>query len=223
LKKEELFGLLIAGICHDVDHDGLNNTFHRNAKTKLAHLAPNLPPLEHHHCCLSCDLLHPLLSRLSEEDEKMITHFVIDCIMATDMEQHKYFMQAWSNVNNQFDETNATHRLLLSQMILKSADISNVVKHFEESERMSKMLMMETHRQGRIEIELGLPISPMCNPNDETPLCVGQVGFYEFVAGPLMKQLFAFFPEVTSSIEQFESNLNHWKAQKATWEANKST
>jgi hypothetical protein len=222
LTNLELFALLIASICHDVDHDGFNNTFHRNAKTKLAHLAPNLPPLEHHHCCVSCDLLCPLLSTLSETDQTIITHFVIDCIMATDMEKHKDFISSWSNLICHFDHQNSAHRLLLAQMIIKTADLSNVVRHFDESERLSKMLIIETHRQGKIEIQLGLPLSPMCNPNDETPLCVGQVGFYEFVAGPLMKQFLAFFPEIEASVKQFEANLVRWKEKKATWETNKS-
>jgi hypothetical protein len=223
LTNLELFALFLAAICHDVDHDGLNNTFHRNAKTKLAHLAPNLPPLEHHHCCVSCDLLCPLLATLSEIDQTTITHFVIDCIMATDMEKHNDLINSWSNMINEFDHQNPAHRLLLGQMIIKAADLSNVTNHFDETERMSKMLFIETHRQGKIEIELGLPISPMCNPNDKTPLCVGQIGFYEFVAGPLMRQLLAFFPEVEASIRQFETNLIRWKEKKAAWEANKSS
>jgi hypothetical protein len=222
LTNLELFALFIAAICHDIDHDGLNNSFHRNAKTKLAHLAPNLPPLEHHHCCVSCDLLNPLLSTLSENDQSIILHFVIDCIMATDMEKHKDLINSWSNVIYHFDCQNPTHRLLLGQMIMKAADLSNVVRHFDESERLSTMLIIETHRQGNIEIQLGLPLSPMCNPNDETPLCVGQVGFYEFVAGPLMKQLLAFFPEIEASVKQFEANLIRWKEQKARWESHKS-
>jgi hypothetical protein len=53
LTNLEVLAIFLAAICHDIDHDGLNNTFHRNAKTTLAHLAPNLPPLEHHHCCIS--------------------------------------------------------------------------------------------------------------------------------------------------------------------------
>jgi hypothetical protein len=83
------------------------------------------------------------------------------------------------------------------------------------------MLIVEAHRQGQLELELGLPISPMCDPNDNTPLCVGQVGFYSFIAGPLLKQLGAFFPEINARIRQFEENLARWKEMKAEWEASK--
>jgi hypothetical protein len=215
----EMFSLFLAAVCHDADHDGFNNTFHRNASTRLARLAPNLPPLEHHHCCISCNLTRPLLAILPDQDRTTITNFMIECIMATDMEKHQEYIEKWSTVLGQFDRANPSHRLLLAKIIIKAADLSNVAQKFDESERMSKLFIIETHRQGRIEIELGMPVSPMCNPNDDTPLCVGQVGFYAFVAGPLMKQLLAFFPEIEASVKQFEANLARWRETKAAWEA----
>jgi hypothetical protein len=218
LTDTETFALFLAAICHDTDHNGLNNNFHRNARTEFAHLAPNLPPLEHHHCCISCDLLRPLLP---DSVADPIAHFLIDCIMATDMEQHKMFLESWTSVLGAFDRADAAHRLLLAQIIMKAADLSNVARDFDEAARMSNALVAETHRQGRLEIALKLPISPMCNPNDDTPLCVGQIGFYAFVAGPLMRQLHAFFPEVADIIRQFDANLERWKAMKAEWEATK--
>jgi hypothetical protein len=216
----ELFALLLASICHDTDHNGLNNNFHRNANTPFAHLAPSLPPLEHHHCCISCDLVRPLLASLPDADRMMITNFMIDCIMATDMDRHRAYMDAWSVIRRQFDQSNPDHRLRLAQIIIKAADLSNVVHEFSECEALSMKLAAETQRQGRREIELGLPISPLCNPDDETPLCVGQFGFYAFVAGPLMRQLRAFLPELQEKVERFDSNLARWKAMKSTWEAN---
>jgi hypothetical protein len=165
--------------------------------------------------------MKPLLAYLSEKDRITITNFVIDCILATDMEKHKDFIEKWSSVMGQFDRTNASHRLLLAQIIIKTADLNNVTQKFDESEKISKLLFVENHRQGRIEIELGLPISPMCNPNDDTPLCVGQVGFYTFVVEPLMKKLLMFFPEIEAIVSQLERNLSHWKEINAEWETNK--
>jgi hypothetical protein len=215
----ELFALLLATICHDTDHNGLNNNFHRNANTPFAHLAPSLPPLEHHHCCISCDLVRPLLAPLPEADRLTITHFMIDCIMATDMEKHGRVMDAWAAVLGRFDQSNPAHRLLLAQIIIKAADLCNVIRDFPVCEALSSRLAAETRRQGQREIELGLPISPMCNPDDPTPLCVGQVGFYAFVAGPLMRQVLAFLPEFEGSVKRFDSNLERWKAMKTAWEA----
>jgi hypothetical protein len=49
---------------------------------------------------------------------------------------------------------------LLAQIILKAADLSNVTHDFHESEAMSMKLVIESQRQGGMEIALGLGISP---------------------------------------------------------------
>lgn len=223
LTETELFGLLLSAICHDTDHNGMNNNFHRNAKTVLAHLAPNLPPLEHHHSCITCDLTKPIFANLQENVRDNIRHFMINCIMATDMEQHKKFLDEFKSDRSRFDKSNPEDRQLLAQIVLKAADLSNTVRDFEEANRMSTRLNNECYRQGDKEIELGLAISPMCDRKNTDPLCVGQVGFYKFVAGPLMKQLHEFFPSLAENEQQFESNLSNWEKQKADFDAKKNS
>ena len=223
LEDIEVFGLLLSAICHDTDHNGMNNTFHRNAKTVFAHLAHGqLPPLEHHHSCITMDLSRDLLSTFNEADRLRVSTFIVDCIMATDMEQHKQFLTNFGEIEGGFNKESAEHRRLLAQIILKAADLSNTVRDFEEAVRMSEKLTEECHRQGDKEVELGLPVSLMCNRNDKTPMCVGQIGFYKFVAGPLMKELHAFFPELKENEQQYESNLATWERMKQQWEESKN-
>ena len=218
----EVFGLMFSAICHDTDHNGMNNAFHRKAGTVLAHLAHGtLPPLEHHHSCITQDLARKLLKGIPEPSRMRLSKFVIDCIMATDMEQHKAFLSSFGQIEGGFNQKRPEHRQLLAQIILKAADLSNTVRDFEEARRMSAELTRECHRQGDKEVELGLPISPMCDRNDKTPMCVGQVGFYQFVAQPLMHELHEFFPELHENEEQFQANLGRWKKMKAEWEAQK--
>jgi hypothetical protein len=214
----EIFALLLSAICHDTGHDGYNNSFQRNARTPFAHLAVGLPPLEHHHCCATNDLVGDLLSQLSGPDREFIRHFLIDCIMSTDMEQHKTYMEQFGAIADAFDAARAEHRLLLAQIILKCADLSNVVRDFREAKRMATALVVECRRQGTLEIAMGLKISPMCDPADPAPLCVGQIGFLTFVAGPLMKRLHAFFPELAGNQVQIDENLATWGALKKQWE-----
>lgn len=222
LTETELFALLLSAICHDTDHDGYNNTFHRNAKTILAHLAPNLPPLEHHHSCITSDLTRPMFMKLPENTRDYMRHFMINCIMATDMEQHKKFLDEFRSDRSRFEKQNPEDRQLLAQIILKAADLSNTVRDFEEATRMSGKLTNECYRQGDREVNLGLTISPMCDRRNTDPLCVGQVGFYKFVAGPLMKQLHEFFPSLTENEQQFESNLSNWERMKSEFESKKN-
>jgi hypothetical protein len=129
------------------------------------------------------------------------------------MEQHKSYLEAFKGLNP-YDRHNPAHRLLLGQMILKTADLSNVVRDFDEAKRMSLQLGVECRGQGSLEIAMGLPISPMCDPDDKTPLCVGQIGFYSFVAGPLMTTVHGFFPQLLILKTKFEENLETWKKMK---------
>jgi hypothetical protein len=91
-------------------------------------------------------------------------------------EQYKAYMEKWSSVLGRFDRANPSHRLLLAQTIIKAAELSNIAQKFDESEQV-EAADRRGLAQGRIGLALGLPVSPTCDPNDDTPLCVGQVGF----------------------------------------------
>ena len=53
----EIFSILIAALCHDLDHGGLNNAFHVKAQTPLALLYKDMSVLETHHCSRAITLL----------------------------------------------------------------------------------------------------------------------------------------------------------------------
>ena len=215
LSDLELFAMLFAAMCHDTDHDGLNNTFQRKAQTSLAQLAPDLPPLEMHHANVAITTLNMkhkgVLERWNEQAIGYFEKFVIRCILATDMERHKTYVEEFSHIRQAFDKENEEHRILLGQIIIKAADLSNTVRNFSDAASLSKKLSDECFRQGDKETQLGLEISPMCDRNNATPVPKGQIGFYSFVAGPLMAELHAFFPELQENEKQFQSNLQHWK------------
>lgn len=207
----EIFALLLSAISHDTEHNGLTNNYHRNTHSLFAHLASDMPPLEHHHSEMAIYLSKRMLSKFDEAKRDDIGHFIINCIMATNMEIHKQFLTDFKEVQKHFDKNNNEHRLLLAQIILKAADLSNTVRDFECAESMSTKLQTESFRQGDFEEAKGLPKSPMCDRNSKDPLCKGQVGFYKFVAGPFMNELHNFFPNLSENAQQFESNLNHWE------------
>jgi hypothetical protein len=99
-------------------------------------------------------------------------------------------------------------------MILKCADLSNVTRQFEEAKNMTERLIEEWFKQGDIENELGLDISPMCDRHKCDPIPIGQIGFYNFVAGPLISELCSFFDGLTDIHHQYHSNLSMWLSLK---------
>lgn len=214
LSTMERFAVLFAAMCHDTDHDGRNNAYQRKAYTVLAQLAPNMPPLELHHADCAMQALNirhkDVLARWSDADVRYFEKFVVSCILATDMEKHKQFLEEFGKARAEFDKEKEEHRILLGQIIMKAADLSNTVRDFADAESMTEKLMDECFMQGDREEALGLEISAMCDRKNAKPMPVGQIGFYKFVAGPLMGELHSFFPELAENAKQYEDNLARW-------------
>ncbi|KAM4045848.1 high affinity cGMP-specific 3',5'-cyclic phosphodiesterase 9A isoform 2-T2 [Anomaloglossus baeobatrachus] len=57
LSPEDMVTLMVAALCHDVDHPGLNNNYQVNAHTELASRYQNISPLENHHCAITMEIL----------------------------------------------------------------------------------------------------------------------------------------------------------------------
>ena len=55
--KTEILSLLVAALCHDVDHPGHSNAFEVNANTHLAMVHNNLSVLENHHAYMTFVIL----------------------------------------------------------------------------------------------------------------------------------------------------------------------
>jgi len=92
LTSLDVFGLLVAAICHDVEHDGFTNAFHQNSRSNLAYIYNDKAILENHHASLcfnvakqsDCDIFNSL----DESQYREIRETIIQCILATDMAHH---------------------------------------------------------------------------------------------------------------------------------------
>ncbi|KAF9109123.1 High affinity cAMP-specific and IBMX-insensitive 3',5'-cyclic phosphodiesterase 9A [Mortierella sp. AM989] len=101
LSKPDMTALLLAGLCHDIGHPGLNNLYQVNAKTDLVKQYGETSVLETYSCSLAMDLVakHKLFRNVSKSptailpegnyatEESMKTS-MIKAIMATDMSFH---------------------------------------------------------------------------------------------------------------------------------------
>ncbi|KAG9306349.1 hypothetical protein G9A89_018232 [Geosiphon pyriformis] len=109
----ECVSLLIAGLCHDIGHPGLNNVYQVNAKTELAIRYNDQSVLENHSCTLTMDILtkHKLLRNVHncnteyfamepKEAEDSVRSVITKTILATDMIFHFELME---NLNNMIE------------------------------------------------------------------------------------------------------------------------
>jgi hypothetical protein len=92
MEPEERLASLIAALCHDLRHPGLNNAYQIAARTPLAVLYNDTSVLEHHHCASTFRILSQprtnLLARLSEKHYRAVRATMISAILSTDMTCH---------------------------------------------------------------------------------------------------------------------------------------
>ncbi|KAG2425826.1 hypothetical protein HXX76_013451 [Chlamydomonas incerta] len=103
-----------------------------------------------------------------------------------------------------------TERLLTLQIALKCADIGHLGESLEVHKKWLSNLEEEFFRQGDRERALGLPISPLFDRSKQG-VSKSQVGFYDFVALPLVHALSSAFPGTQQLMRCFLQNYHYWK------------
>jgi hypothetical protein len=230
------FALIVAALCHDLDHPGFSNM--KLAEAVVSHRAhadrafnPRDKLLEKHHSLrafeimvsLNIDLLHGL----STNDFYSFRRTVESVILATDMSKHAVFVAAASvaasvdvdgaadcgvhpgrTSSREASEADAK-KILQMQILLKAADISNVIKPFHVAARWAVCVTDEFFNQGQMEREAGLAVSPNC---DETTVSrIGlQRGFIDFLARPFYVVVAHMFPELECLLVQIDENRKLW-------------
>lgn len=108
----DIFVLLVATLVHDVDHNGLNNSFHINSQSPLAVLYNDISVLENHHCSFANKLLarteNNIFANMGAEEQQRARTQLIQCVLSTDMSTH-------------FDVTNKFKLLVDSKQFHKGA------------------------------------------------------------------------------------------------------
>ncbi|KAI3651931.1 hypothetical protein MP228_003234 [Amoeboaphelidium protococcarum] len=166
--------LMLAALCHDVGHPGLNNLFHVNAETDLAMLTGEESVLEVLSAayCVKLSRQAGILQSCKERWQQ--EQLMYEMILATDMKYHYNIKSILNDYEVSRDNPSSLYacKKLLLCSILHCADISNPCRQFPLAKQWSDMVQTEFYAQGDLEQYLGLPISPNMNrPNavQDTP------------------------------------------------------
>ena len=79
---------------------------------------------------------------------------------------------------------------------MHASDLSNPTRPFPIAKKWGYDIMEEFCSQGDVEKKLGIPVSPLCERDELTTdeqKSQSQIGFGDFVVGPMSKQLSAYF------------------------------
>lgn len=128
--------LLISAVGHDVGHPGVNNAFLVALNAPLAQLYNDRSVLESFHCAAYSQILRRHWPSVFKDVS--MRRLMINSILATDMGLHFKYMGDLANfqkdlqkdpqvVEKLTDESREQYRDLICGLLIKCADISNVV------------------------------------------------------------------------------------------------
>lgn len=223
----ESFGLVIAALCHDLDHPGLNNSYQVNRQTPLALRFNDASCLENMHSALCFSILRKsgcdIFSGIDETDQASIRKVIIGCIINTDMTYH---FALKSDLTNMIEKTKSSgngvltfmredkDRDILLKTILHVADISNPCKSFELSKRWSDAVIQEFFMQGDLEKKEGLSVSMGCDRNTTQQETLS-LNFCDFIVAPFFFALQGLFPKLDDVIVTMSLNRKEWHKRAA--------
>ena len=215
--KFELFGLFVAAICHDANHDGFTNVFNVKAETPLGILFKNQSVMETHHCTIAISVISKeecnIFESLDSTKLKEIWNIIITLILATDMARHHTILEEINQIieKGPLNLKNPAHRFSAMKIILKCGDISNVSRPFVLADKWCDVLCEEFFRQGDLERTKGMEYTSPLNDRAHLDKPKSQIGFYTFVCLPLFQCAAKAIPALKVNVDQVESNLKVWK------------
>jgi 3',5'-cyclic-nucleotide phosphodiesterase len=241
LKPFDALVLLVSAVGHDVGHPGVNNAFLVSLNAPLAQLYNDRSVLESFHCAAYSQILRRHWPSVFKDTN--MRRLMINIILATDMGLHFKYMgdlsklqevlskdsQAMKTWNDKSQEEN---RDLLCGLLIKCADISNVVSShivdinyismancfqarvFPVAHQWANILTDEFANQGTMEEELGIPtclFGGPPTPGDIIKLGESQIGFMSVFARPLFEGVASVLPAMSYTVDELERNRLLWE------------
>lgn len=192
----EIFSMLLAALCHDIDHPGNSNEFEVRTLSPLALTHNDDAVLERHHCRVTFIILNhksaKILQHLDAERYRRVRALVISCILATDMGTHFDKCRALETLTRRALPDKSA---LLMGVLLHAADLSHQALPIAQSMHWGARLLDEFHTQARTEAELGVPSDLFMHDltRTRTRLAV-QLHFINYIVRPIWLPLAALCP-----------------------------
>ncbi|KAG1667446.1 hypothetical protein FOA52_012201 [Chlamydomonas sp. UWO 241] len=205
LTMEDTLGIMIAALCHDVDHDGRSNSYHVHTQSELARLYNDGSVMENHHCALTFDILRrkdcALLDNFDTETNRRLRKVIVGCIMCTDMVNHFTLTQDFCKHELEFEPESEADRLLLSKVILHAADIGSGTRPFAVCRKLSARVQTEFEALAGEEEALGIPVTFRIDSSDPMLANQAELNFLDYIVRPLWERMAEVLPELQPAFD----------------------
>ncbi|XP_023708360.1 dual 3',5'-cyclic-AMP and -GMP phosphodiesterase 11 isoform X1 [Cryptotermes secundus] len=212
----ECLALVIACLCHDLDHRGTNNSFQIKASSPLARLY-STSTMEHHHFDQCIMILNSqgnqILANVSPDEYSRIIKVLEDAILSTDLAVYFRKRGAFFNLvrTASYNWMRDDHRELLRGMTMTVCDLAAITKPWEVEKRVAELVSSEFFEQGDIERQ-ELKITPIdiMNREKEDQLPLMQVGFIDSICLPIYESFAVLSDKLEPLVEGVRQNKQHW-------------
>lgn len=219
----DVFALVVAAICHDIGHPGLNNAFLVATGHELSFKYNDQSCLENMHCNKSFVILNTegcrIAEYLSKADYQRFRKNMVLAILSTDLQVHfDKLVEFKVHLGEKRDISDDKFRTLAIQMCLKCADIGHGARKLDIHMKWSALIIKEFFKQGLLEKEHGIPITPLCDI-ENCIISKSQVGFLEVLVKPLFQVWEEFVEqnneedselEVKICLQNINENIEFW-------------
>ncbi|CAG9533908.1 unnamed protein product [Cercopithifilaria johnstoni] len=184
----ELMALFTAAAMHDYDHPGRTNAFLVAAEDKKAILYNDRSVLENHHAAESWRLLskpeNSFIETLDAAETKRFRYLVLEYILATDLKLHFDIIMQFNEKAPDMDLGNESDRVIISQMLIKFADVNSPSKPYLLHRQWTDRICEEFYGQGDEEKRRGMAVSPYMD-RDDPAVAKLQDSFISHIVNPL--------------------------------------
>eukprot|EP00899_Mesostigma_viride_P018656 jgi/Mesvir1/26792/Mv20560-RA.2 len=221
LTRLDVLACITAALVHDFRHPGLNNDYVVKSSDTLALRYNDRTVLENYHVAEAFLLLAKpelnFLDVLDKDDFKYVRGVVIEMVLGSDLKRHFELLEAFKkrlkDKDKPFSRLSDTDRLLLMQIALKVADIGHSAKKLDIHRRWTAAITEEFYLQGDKEREAGMPVSAFMDRRTGD-LPKSQLGFFSFIALPLVEAWVSKFPDSAGILDAMMSNVRYWEKER---------
>ncbi|GMI13067.1 hypothetical protein TrLO_g3117 [Triparma laevis f. longispina] len=214
LNSFQVLSVLVAAVCHDIDHPGNNNAYEKETHSELAIRYSDDSILERHHCAVTFQVLKDeesnLLGNLSREEFSQCRRIIIQSILATDMSRHADLSRSLAllpdDVFETMDKDSSSHLFnTFFSAILHTGDLSGQALPLRQALKWGERVINEFTTQANNEAQLGLPVAPfMVNLDNPSRAANVQKGYIDFILKPWWIQFIRFFPDNADLVKSLE-------------------
>ncbi|KAK3091837.1 hypothetical protein FSP39_023062 [Pinctada imbricata] len=216
LTDAERLALMVACLCHDLDHRGTNNQFQIQTMSPLADLY-STSTLEHHHFDQCIMILstkgNDILCNVRQDEYEDVIQLLENAILATDLALYfKHRGEFFHLVQHkEADWDRDRDRDLLRSMMMTASDVSAITKPWEVQKKVADLIASEFFEQGDMEkTQLKIKPSDMMDRDKKDKLPVMQVGFIDTICMPVYQAIAKISPRLAPLMEGCKRNRHNW-------------